>query len=147
MRCLLALIVVLSACSEIETLSTTTAESCFREAPEAFAAKEEAKLRAEVATPDRPACNGSLTDGRAVCDVRVEAYVDAEGRAVKVSTATTRGVGKDGRYTTLEARCSLTCSGQACLMAGCSSTGDNCSAYNCGEGCTGTCSKQDLEIE
>lgn len=139
MRALLALIVVLSACSGTEESSQATS-ACFREAPDVFAAKAEAELRAALVRPERPACQGSVDDGLAICDVHVDAFVDADGHAVKVATATTRGANRPGGYSTESLTCELTCHGSACSMSGCLPVASSyCSPFDCGAGCTGTC--------
>jgi len=142
MRSLIAVIMVLSACSESEDSSPTT--TCFREAPAVFAAKAEADLRAATVDPDHPACHGSVDDGLALCDVHVDAYVDADGSANKVTTATIGGAKVEGAYSLSTFKCHLVCFGTACEMDGCAPTAVGCTPYNCGEGCTGFCYAQPI---
>jgi len=144
MRSLLAVIMVLSACSETEDPSPAT--GCFREAPEVFAAKQEAALRATTVEPDRPACQGSVDDGLAICDVHVDAYVDEDGAAHKVTSATIGGANEDGVYSQSTIRCHFFCAGTACLMDGCVATATGCTAYNCGDDCVGLCYPESIPI-
>jgi hypothetical protein len=127
------------AADETRIADPSRATKCFREAPASFAAKAEAELRATIVEPDRPACQGSVDDGLAICDVSVDAYVDEDGAANKVTTASIRGADGDAAYLQHTVECKLTCLGVACEMSGCLPSPTGCTPYDCGPGCLGWC--------
>ncbi|MEZ4451919.1 MAG: hypothetical protein R3B09_20825 [Nannocystaceae bacterium] len=136
--------------------------SCFGDVdPARYAAEATEQLRS-AAEPDHPACagEGNAIDEAILCDAVVEARVDEHGTSVKLSRAVyalppgselLREIdvdvggftadGSDPVATSIEVTCKLDCKGTACEQSGCFPGSTGCGMWNCGPGCSGTCSQ------
>lgn len=60
----------------------------------------------------------------------------------KVTSGEFTATDEDGEATSVTIECTLTCTGRACNQSGCEPFGNGCSFWNCGDGCTGSCTQR-----
>lgn len=63
----------------------------------------------------------------------------------KVTSADFTATDADGTAIGVRVECTLTCTGRSCLQNGCEPSGDGCTGWNCGEGCTGSCTQKSVQ--
>lgn len=65
---------------------------------------------------------------------------------ISTTTKVTRGdfaaADADGEAISVTVECTLTCTGRACNQSGCEPFGNGCSSWNCGDGCSGSCTQK-----
>jgi len=62
----------------------------------------------------------------------------------KISRGDFTATDADGNVISISVECALTCSGTACLQRGCEPSGNGCSSWDCGSGCTGSCAQKSV---
>lgn len=104
-----------------------------------------------------PNCTGEVTD---LTDPQLAASLESADLTqtsdvrVDLSTTDTRVTsadfeveGPDGFVDRIRVTCTLTCTGSACSMSGCTPrSSGGCTSYNCGLGCVGSCTGRTTEL-
>jgi len=118
---------------------------------------------ADPASPAAPALSGcsgkliNLTDSDLALKLTNMTLVPAgpvmlsyRSTGAKTTTKVSRGqfiaYDQQGNALSISVSCSMTCSGSACLQSGCEVSGNGCSSWDCGTGCTGSCT-QNSQLE
>ena len=74
-----------------------------------------------------------------------EYKTDGVSTTSKVTRGDFAAVDADGSAISVTVECTLTCTGRACNQSGCEPSGNGCSFWNCGDGCTGSCVQRTVQ--